>query len=824
LKTLYPVQERHVDLLLNAIRKHNAALDASDTGTGKTLCAVETARRLGKSVFVVCPKIVVPSWERTIKEQGVASLGVINYEKLRTGRTRYGHWAGKNFEFKLPQDAVIVWDEVHRCQGMWSKNAKMLIAAKSWTNLLLSASASEDPTEMRASGFILGLHVLTNFFHWAKAHGCRVNPWGALEFSQRENWALDKINAELYPEHGDRMTRGMLAEHFQETRIVTDPLDFGDKGAIQKLYDEMDQELSALEQKMRGDSKNKAAEKLVAQLRARQAVELAKVPATVELIEDELHAGNSVAVFVNFEATIEAVGQRLKVPYEVIKGGQSSEERESVVQQFSNDDVHVVLCNIAAGGLGVSLHDQRGVRPRTAFISPTYNAKDMLQTLGRVDRAGAKSKSVQRILFAAGTIEEKVEASVKSKLKNISTLHDTGLTSQPDSITLQQHMTHTNPVADMGDKHPQAVTGAQSHAEHGPSSLKYKEICPSWRNRDSDNWASQKGDRIHAAMETDEPSHCANDEERAMYESLQGFVVSIVKQRAEEKRRVAEDHRELRVDIDLGCERSTFGTCDRFLIYSDNTADAIDYKTGYGEIDDAEINIQGQAYVLGMFQKFPRVTEITMWFLVPARDEVSMHTYKREDMPVIRLRVSTIIERAEKGGAFNPQPGVCDYCATQAQCPALANKALLIAQRYDRDGLAIPESVHGSEQNDPDAVAKLLTLVPIIESWAAGVRKRATEMAVEQGVELPGFKVIETKRARSITSGLGAWEAVKEAVDLRDFMTCVDKVSYPRLEELFASKAAKGTKAKTRQALEGKLRDLGVLQDEGVGYQLRKKK
>jgi len=688
----------------------------------------------------------------------------------------------------------------------------MLISAKKWSNLLLSASACEDPTEMRAIGFAIGLHSLSNFFNWAKARGCVINQWNALEFKQNERWVLDDLNREIYPTRGDRMTRAMLAEHFQETRIITDPLDFGDRGQIQKLYDEMDKELTALEQKAKGDSKNKAAQKLVAQLRARQGVELAKVPATVEIIEDELRSGSSVSVFVNFDATLEAIGQRLKVPYEVIKGGQKAEEREAAVQNFCGDRTHVVICNIAAGGLGVSLHDVHGNRPRTAIISPSFNAKDMLQTLGRVDRAGAKTKSVQRILFAAGTVEEKVEASVKAKLKNISELHEKALTEISNVPKNDIHMNdkETTVVAQVAEK---------LHAEHGPSSLKYKEICPSWKNREGKNWASEKGDRIHEAMEFDDPSKCANDEERAMYESLQGYVAQIMR-----GKQVTRDQREIKVNIDLGRKRSTFGTCDRFVIYSDDTADAIDYKTGFGAIDDAEINIQGQAYVLGLFQKFPHVKQITMYFLVPARDEVSMHTYMQSDMGSIRLRVSTVIERANSGGMYNPQPGVCDYCGFQSRCSALAEKALLIAKRYDTDGLTIPESVRGSEQDDPAKVSELLTLVPIIEAWATGVRKRATEMAVDSGIELPGYKVIEMTKPRTITSALGAYEAVKDSVDLRDFLSTVDKVSMTKLEELFAQKAARGTKAKTRAALEGKLRDLGVLQDEGITYQLRKLK
>ena len=88
MKTLYPIQDTHVSRLVSAISQHDAALDSSVTGSGKTVCAVETAKRLGMRLFVVCPKAVIPSWERELKGQGVEGI-VINYEKLKTGK-RYG--------------------------------------------------------------------------------------------------------------------------------------------------------------------------------------------------------------------------------------------------------------------------------------------------------------------------------------------------------------------------------------------------------------------------------------------------------------------------------------------------------------------------------------------------------------------------------------------------------------------------------------------------------------------------------------------------------------------------------------------------------------
>ena len=95
-----------------------------------------------------------------------------------------------------------------------------------------------------------------------------------------------------------------------------------------------------------------------------------------------------------------------------------------MIDAFQADETKVMLCQIQSGGVGVSLHDERGERPRSSLICPTYSAIDLKQALGRIHRAGAKSKSVQRIIFAADSIEEAVMKKVKAKLHNIETLND----------------------------------------------------------------------------------------------------------------------------------------------------------------------------------------------------------------------------------------------------------------------------------------------------------------------------------------------------------------------------------------------------------------
>jgi SNF2 family DNA or RNA helicase len=58
-----------------------------------------------------------------------------------------------------------------------------------------------------------------------------------------------------------------------------------------------------------------------------------------------------------------------------------------------------------------------------SLISPTFNVKDYIQTLGRVHRAGAKTPVVQRILVASKTIEEKIIDKLEQKRLALDTLH-----------------------------------------------------------------------------------------------------------------------------------------------------------------------------------------------------------------------------------------------------------------------------------------------------------------------------------------------------------------------------------------------------------------
>lgn len=312
MKQLYPQQETHAKKLLDILQLHKSALDSSETGTGKTIVGTYAAEQICCTyrvpALVVCPKVVIPTWERELKDRGVSTAQVINYEKLRGGKSPFGHWEKRKWVWDLPEHSLIIFDEAHKCAGVDTKNAKMLIEAKDrYFVLMLSATLASSPTQMRAAGYLLGAHGLGNFWGWCIKNGCAKNRWNGVEFGG-DPFHIKSI-AEQIAHRCSRMTVADMADHFTETQIITEPLDFGSE--INAIYDEMENELAALEAASKTDKKDSAAEALVAQLRARQRVELLKVPVIVEMAEDLLAEGKSIAIFVNFKATLEALVPKL---------------------------------------------------------------------------------------------------------------------------------------------------------------------------------------------------------------------------------------------------------------------------------------------------------------------------------------------------------------------------------------------------------------------------------------------------------------------------------------------------------------------------------
>lgn len=439
--TLYSYQREAACLLHEKLLKYPAVLDASDTGTGKTFSALQVALDLKSPCLVLCPKAVVTPWSQISEAMGVPLLGIINIEKLKTGKTpwlkvstrekknaRGNSKKVKNFAWNLSPGTLIIWDECQNASSYNSQNSTLLALTKAFglKVLALSATVADNPLKLKSLGYLLGLHKFQDHYSWCLKHACSVNPWGGLVFTRnlhRAKEAMLRIHKKVFPEHGVRNKIEHL-KTFPENAIFADAYDIDTQTSeINKIYQKLEKSIS-----------DKTDNPLVLQLRAFQKIEFCKLPLLKDMTIDLLEEGKSVVIFVNYRESLAYLETLLTESSadigrcSLIFGGQSKESRNQDIEDFQSNRTRVILCMIQAGGVGISLHDTDGSYPRVSLINPTYHAVQLKQALGRIHRAGGKSKCVQRLIFTAKTIEEKTCRSVKKKLNNLALLNDGDLT------------------------------------------------------------------------------------------------------------------------------------------------------------------------------------------------------------------------------------------------------------------------------------------------------------------------------------------------------------------------------------------------------------
>jgi hypothetical protein len=490
---LRPHQIEPHNRLKEILAVHGSAVDKSGTGTGKTYVAAAVAAGSHLPTLIVHPKVAYSTWGRAADHFG-ERFSQINYELLRAGNTPFGRWSGgppkREFFFKCqccqkvvslenpepcythpegihcierkskphryghfifaPEVKQVVFDEVHRCGGMDSLNAEMLIAAKRQRLrvLALSATIACSPLQMRALGYLLDLHgldhdvILTpsnghplqqrsirpNFYRWLSHYGYRKDPafhgwkWLVSEAEQRE--VMLQLHNLIVPARGVRV-RCEDIPGFPSCDIQAELYDIDKPEEMNRLYAEVREALGLLSARAAEDVAPDSP--LTRILRARQRIELLKTPIAEELGRDYLDKGFSVVFFVNFRQTIDELCKRFPDAPVIDGTPDSVRTRNQSVEKFQANQCSALIVNNEAGGVCLSMQDLDGSHPRVGLVMPNYSATSMRQVFGRLPRDGGKSKVHYRILFADNTDERPIHRALRLKLNNLDTLNDADL-------------------------------------------------------------------------------------------------------------------------------------------------------------------------------------------------------------------------------------------------------------------------------------------------------------------------------------------------------------------------------------------------------------
>jgi len=348
------------------------------------------------------------------------------------------------------------------------------------------------------------------------------------------------------------------------------------------------------------------------------------------------------------------------------------------------------------------------------------------------------------------------------------------------------------------------------HAVRSSSQLGTLAVCEGFKplNTEKLHWVTAQGNRGHAALDGGDDEILDTDFEQRMKDCCQRYSDSLppasqvfeeIKVATIEGRWGYTDRLRLRENLGPG----------RGVLIDPDTADLLDWKfVRVKEVTDAEINLQGKDYVVGIFEdpRFPSINTIHVHFVMPRFESVSTATFTRDDVPRLKLEIFAVLRRAKRSDSTSyrgltlvPNYDACRYCGASGNCRALRGIADTIGRSYDPNNYGIhppiPTETHASAVKDATSRAQLQKLAGLMEQWAKSVRHHNLTASLEDDKNLPeGYAVEWAKGRRFITSVDGLFVAAQEFGLTNGDLVEAATISWTKVEDKLRERAPRGTK------------------------------
>ena len=223
---------------------------------------------------------------------------------------------------------------------------------------------------------------------------------------------------------------------------------------------------------------------------------------------------------------------------------------------------------------------------------------------------------------------------------------------------------------------------------------------------------------------------------------------------------------------------SGFGTADMLIIGKDADGKGLlhvcDFKTGKGVFVDADHNSQMMLYALGGLAAYGflyDIENVRMSIIQPRLDNISTFECTRQELEDWGESIKPIAKLAYEGKGVQHPGDWCRFCRAKPVCKACADEALALCREdfLDLDAGALDSSAEESDMTAPyeadteTAVFKQPGLIPLselaeilptlnrISSWIEAVFAFVSGEAINHGVPIPGYKVVEGRSKRIFT-------------------------------------------------------------------------
>ena len=436
-------QRTHFQRVCQILMKHQAYVDLSDRGRGKTFI-VGAICELGYDLIVICPKTLIPKWQAFATEYGINLLSILTYAGLRGATTRQPRHElltrtdqGTQTTFEITpyfraliqRGVLIIFDEFQNIKNdnEQYQACKALVSAcrcpeAARTRYGLLSGSPFDKAEnvvnmLKLIGYINEPALATTGKDGMKLVGAQelVN-WCRKFDAETTNDIVKKCAYDL--KTVSLFCFRLYIEVIQPMIVSAMPnIKFDARSDIKNGYYLLPEEdgkrlvsaigelASAARFNPETNTVNAKASNYGAITSALEHIEETKRYTFARLAHKKLteNEKNKVIIFMNYTDNIYVVSQYLiNFNPMVMIGNTTQSQREIIVQRFQKDpSSRVLIANLKVGGVGLDLDDDTGEYPRFTFISPNYNILDLHQGAGRTVRPATKGVATIRLVYGS---------------------------------------------------------------------------------------------------------------------------------------------------------------------------------------------------------------------------------------------------------------------------------------------------------------------------------------------------------------------------------------------------------------------------------------
>ncbi len=446
-RTLFAYQRKGVAYSL----QNKRLIMGDEPGLGKTGQAISTLHGaeacLGQMTFpclVICPASLKENWKREwaiwtnrkaavltdsmrntwpqYLRTGLVDVLIVNYDSLKKyfvasiNKGEDEPLTLKHVQFKeaIGMFRSVIIDEIHRCKDSGTQQAKFckgIATGKEWVLGLTGTPVVNKPKDLMSQLAIIDR--LREFGGWKAFLNryCGGDGRGAtnlkeLHYKLATTCFYQRRKKDVLKDLPDKVRQIVMCD-ITTRKEYQDAL--RDLASYLKQYRERTDE--QVERSMRGELMVKIG--VCKNISAR-----GKLNEVCEYIDEVVESGEKVIVFIHQKEIAAALLKRYPKAV-TVTGSDDMAQRQKAVDNFQNDPrTQVIICNIKAGGVGITLT----ASSRVAFVEFPWHAADANQCEDRAHRIGQKD-SVQCVYFAgADTIDIKILEIIEAKREMASTI------------------------------------------------------------------------------------------------------------------------------------------------------------------------------------------------------------------------------------------------------------------------------------------------------------------------------------------------------------------------------------------------------------------